>query len=150
MVGNVGYDSRVCVCCRSRDRLCSSHPYSIAGFVPRGSGGRGVLSSGCRPQTWQICRGNGGCLESADVSQPGLHSDGFAAVGWGMSFVFRDGGLQELGGKALALLRLEQAGLPIPAWFAISPSAFTASLTKEQTEALASEQPERLNSALLS
>ncbi len=46
-----------------------------------------------------------------------------------MSFVFRDGGLQELGGKALALLRLEQAGLPVPPWFAIAPSAFTASLT---------------------
>jgi phosphohistidine swiveling domain-containing protein len=67
-----------------------------------------------------------------------------------MSFVFRDGVLQELGGKALALLRLEQAGLPIPPWFTIAPSGFTASLTKEQAEALASEQPERLNSALLS
>lgn len=72
-----------------------------------------------------------------------------------MSFVFRDGGLQELGGKALSLLRLEQAGLPVPPWFAIAPSAFTASLTtarltKERVEALASEQPERLNSALLS
>ncbi len=70
-----------------------------------------------------------------------------------MSFVFRDGGLQELGGKALALLRLEQAGLPVPPWFAIAPSAFTASLTaagltKKGAEALASEQPERLSSAL--
>jgi rifampicin phosphotransferase len=67
-----------------------------------------------------------------------------------MSFVFRDGGLQELGGKALALLRLEQAGLPIPPWFAIAPSAFTASMTKAQTQALASGQPEGVNSALLS
>jgi len=70
-----------------------------------------------------------------------------------MSFVFRDGGLQELGGKALALLRLEQAGLPVPPWFAIAPSAFTASLTaagltNKGAEALASEQPEQLNSAL--
>ena len=72
-----------------------------------------------------------------------------------MSFVFQEGGLQELGGKALALLRLEQAGLPIPPWFVIAPSAFTASLTtvgltEKQAKALACEQPERLNSALLS
>jgi phosphohistidine swiveling domain-containing protein len=67
-----------------------------------------------------------------------------------MSFVLRDGSLQELGGKALALLRLEQAGLPIPSWFVIPPLAFTASLTRTQAEALTSEQPDRLNSALLS
>lgn len=67
-----------------------------------------------------------------------------------MSFVCREGGLHELGGKALALLRLEQAGLPIPPWFAIPPSAFAAGLTREQVEALTSEQPERLNTALLS
>jgi rifampicin phosphotransferase len=72
-----------------------------------------------------------------------------------MSFVFRDGRLQELGGKALALLRLEQVGLPVPPWFAIAPSAFTASLTtagltEKQAATLACEQPERLNSALLS
>ncbi len=66
-----------------------------------------------------------------------------------MSFVFHDGGLQELGGKALALLRLEQAGLPIPPWFAIPPSAFTASLTKAQAQTLASGQLEGMNSALL-
>jgi phosphohistidine swiveling domain-containing protein len=65
-------------------------------------------------------------------------------------FVFRDGGLRELGGKALALLRLEQAGLPIPPWFVVAPSAFTASLTSEQIDALASERPERANPALLS
>jgi len=65
-------------------------------------------------------------------------------------FVFREGGLQELGGKALALLRLEQAGLPIPPWFVVAPSAFTASLTREQEDALASEYPERTKSELLS
>jgi rifampicin phosphotransferase len=76
-------------------------------------------------------------------------------MGQGMSFVFRDGGLQELGGKALALLRLEQASLPVPAWFAIAPSAFTASLTsadltEKQAATLACEQPEGLKSALRS
>src|SRR5271165_82294 len=72
-----------------------------------------------------------------------------------MSYIFRDGGLQELGGKALALLRLEQAGLPVPPWFAVAPSAFAASLaavsmTRKQVEALASSQFEELKSALLS
>jgi rifampicin phosphotransferase len=71
-------------------------------------------------------------------------------VGYGVSFVLREGGVQELGGKALALLRLDLAGLPVPAWFVIAPAAFTASLTKEQTEALASEQVEQMKSALLS
>ena len=65
-------------------------------------------------------------------------------------FVFREGGLQELGGKALALLRLEQAGLPIPAWFVISPPAFKASLTREQVDALSSERFERVKTELLS
>jgi len=65
-------------------------------------------------------------------------------------FVFREGGLQELGGKALALLRLEQAGLPVPPWFVISPSAFTASLTAEQVQALRSEQIEHLKAELRS
>jgi rifampicin phosphotransferase len=65
-------------------------------------------------------------------------------------FVFREGGLQDLGGKALALLRSEQAGLPVPPWFVISPSAFAASLSREQSEMLASKRSERLSSELLS
>jgi rifampicin phosphotransferase len=65
-------------------------------------------------------------------------------------FVFREGGLRELGGKAFALWRLEQAGLPIPPWFVVAPSAFTASLTGEQRDALASEQPEWAKAELLS
>ena len=52
------------------------------------------------------------------------------------NFVFREGGLQELGGKAFALLRLEQAGLPIPPWFAIAPTAFAASLSRDQAGAI--------------
>jgi rifampicin phosphotransferase len=67
-----------------------------------------------------------------------------------VSFIFRQGGLQELGGKALALSRLERAGLPVPAWFAIAPSAFTASLSEEQSEALASGQMQRWQAALMS
>jgi rifampicin phosphotransferase len=52
------------------------------------------------------------------------------------NFVFREGGVRELGGKALALLRLEQAGLPVPPWFAIAPTAFAASLSREQAAAI--------------
>jgi phosphoenolpyruvate synthase/pyruvate phosphate dikinase len=55
---------------------------------------------------------------------------------WMSCFINRDGGLQELGGKALALLRMGDANLPVPAWFVISPLAFTASLTTEHLEAL--------------
>lgn len=65
-------------------------------------------------------------------------------------FVFREGGLQELGGKALSLQRLERAGLPVPPWFVISPEAFKASLSREQLEALTSERPESVKSQLLS
>jgi rifampicin phosphotransferase len=66
------------------------------------------------------------------------------------AFVFREGGLQDLGGKALALLCAERAGLPVPPWFVISPSAFAASLTREQSELLASKHSEGLSSELLS
>lgn len=65
-------------------------------------------------------------------------------------FVLREGGLPELGGKALALLRLEAASLPVPPWFVIAPWAFKMSLTREQVEALASERPERVKSELIS
>jgi pyruvate,water dikinase len=44
--------------------------------------------------------------------------------------------IAQLGGKARALSALRQAGLPIPAWFVVSPKAFWASLSPEQTEAL--------------
>ena len=64
-------------------------------------------------------------------------------------FVNRDGGLQELGGKALALLRMADANLPVPVWFAISPTAFAASLTTEQFEMFASGQLSGSNSNLL-
>ncbi|MEZ4861715.1 MAG: PEP/pyruvate-binding domain-containing protein [Caldilineaceae bacterium] len=42
-----------------------------------------------------------------------------------------------LGGKARALAALANADLPIPAWFALSPEAFTASLSPEQRGRLA-------------
>lgn len=41
-----------------------------------------------------------------------------------------------LGGKARALAALGQADLAIPEWFALSPAAFTASLTPAQRDAL--------------
>jgi rifampicin phosphotransferase len=59
-----------------------------------------------------------------------------------MKFALHDGELIELGGKALSLLQLEQAGLPIPPWFAVPPSAFTASLKGELALAVsAGDQP---------
>jgi len=44
----------------------------------------------------------------------------------------------QLGGKAAALAALRRARLPIPAWLAISPAAFAASLGAEGQAALAS------------
>src|SRR6266542_1061224 len=41
-----------------------------------------------------------------------------------------------LGGKARALASLRQAGLPIPAWFVVTPDAFHKSLSPEQGDAL--------------
>jgi rifampicin phosphotransferase len=67
-----------------------------------------------------------------------------------MRFALHDGELTELGGKALALLRLEQMGLPVPAWFAVPPAAFRASLNQEQSATLASAENAKLDHALQS
>ncbi len=45
---------------------------------------------------------------------------------------------RQLGGKAAALAALRSAHLPIPAWFAVSPAAFEASVSPDQRLALAS------------
>src|SRR5437016_3861133 len=44
----------------------------------------------------------------------------------------KTGSSGELGGKARALAELENAGLPIPAWFVLTPASFYASLTTAQ------------------
>ena len=44
--------------------------------------------------------------------------------------------VQVLGGKAAALAALQDTGVPIPGWFAVTPDAFEASLTPEQRAAL--------------
>ncbi|MCY3666824.1 MAG: PEP-utilizing enzyme [Gemmatimonadetes bacterium] len=56
-----------------------------------------------------------------------------------MTFVlsFSDGvDLSRMGGKAAALSSLADTGLKIPAWFAITPAAFEASLSSAQRRAL--------------
>jgi len=45
-------------------------------------------------------------------------------------------GRTRLGGKGASLAQLGLAGLPVPPWFAISPDAFTASLSADQLAAL--------------
>jgi rifampicin phosphotransferase len=65
-----------------------------------------------------------------------------------MKFALHEGELPELGGKALALLRLEEVGLPIPAWFAVPPSAFAASLGGEPAVAVSSADQRTISSAL--
>lgn len=44
---------------------------------------------------------------------------------------------REYGGKASALAALHTANMPIPAWFVVSPAAFSASLTDAQRRAFA-------------
>jgi len=56
-----------------------------------------------------------------------------------MNFVLRPGdnaALAEIGGKALALADLRDAGLPIPPWFALSPRAFDACRASPETVGL--------------
>jgi pyruvate,water dikinase len=54
-----------------------------------------------------------------------------------------------LGGKARALAALANAELPIPAWFVLSPEAFTASLSPEQRVRLADAQDSETALAVL-
>ena len=58
-----------------------------------------------------------------------------------MNFILRPPTAPErarLGGKAAALAALGEAGLPVPAWFAVTPDAFHASLGAAARRALES------------
>ena len=57
-----------------------------------------------------------------------------------MSCIAHRGSIRDLGGKAFALARLDVAELPIPEWFAVTPSAFARSISAEQQHALSSGQ----------
>ncbi len=65
-----------------------------------------------------------------------------------MSCIARNGSIEQLGGKAHALSRLELAGLAIPAWFAVVPDAFVRSLSPDQRTALSSSCREQLHKTL--
>lgn len=65
-----------------------------------------------------------------------------------MRYTLRGGTLQEIGGKALALLRLDATELPIPEWFAVPPVAFTQSLSGAQHEVLLSGEIEPLHALM--
>lgn len=65
-----------------------------------------------------------------------------------MTCIVRRGTVADMGGKAFALSRLELAGLPIPAWFAISPEAFVRSLSSEQKATLARGDASTLREAI--
>jgi len=62
--------------------------------------------------------------------------------------ICRNGTIQDLGGKAFALSRLDTAELPIPEWFAVTPAAFTQSLTAELQTAIDSQRVDELHRAL--
>ena len=65
-----------------------------------------------------------------------------------MNFIFTSGRVQDLGGKAFALSRLDSVGFLIPEWFAVSPLAFERSLSPEQHAALQSGDECRLDAAI--
>jgi pyruvate,water dikinase len=52
-----------------------------------------------------------------------------------MSCIRTTGTVRELGGKAHALAQLDAAGLPVPEWLVVAPSAFELSLSHTQREA---------------
>jgi len=53
-----------------------------------------------------------------------------------MKFVVTSGTTGELGGKGYALARMTAEGLPVPAWFALSPDAFEQSVSPVQRAAI--------------
>lgn len=65
-----------------------------------------------------------------------------------MNFILTSGRVQDLGGKAFALSRLDSAGFLIPEWFAVSPLAFERSLSPEQRAALQSGDERCLDAAI--
>ena len=65
-----------------------------------------------------------------------------------MNYVVQAGTVDELGGKGCGLLHLQQEGLLVPEWFAVSPKAFEASLNEDQTSALRSGGAHAIHSAL--
>lgn len=55
----------------------------------------------------------------------------------------------QVGGKAATLAALEAAGLPVPAWFAVTPAALEASLLPEQYARLTTSQDASTAAAIL-
>ena len=65
-----------------------------------------------------------------------------------MRYVFQSGACDDLGGKGRGLMQLQEAGLLVPEWFAVSPKAFEASLNEGQRSALHCGDARAIRSAL--
>ena len=65
-----------------------------------------------------------------------------------MKYIFKSGSPDDLGGKGYGLAQLQDEGLPVPEWFAVSPQGFEDSLNEWQRSALLSGDLHEIRSAL--
>jgi pyruvate,water dikinase len=65
-----------------------------------------------------------------------------------VKYIFKSGAPDTLGGKGYGLAQLQEEGLPVPNWFAVSPQGFEDSLNDHQRSALRSGNPHEIRSAL--
>jgi pyruvate,water dikinase len=65
-----------------------------------------------------------------------------------VKYIFKSGPFDDLGGKGYGLAQLQDEGLPVPEWFAVSPQGFEDSLNEWQRSALLSGNLHEIRSAL--
>src|SRR5439155_19454917 len=65
-----------------------------------------------------------------------------------VKYISGSGCTDDLGGKGYGLAQLQDGGLPVPEWFAVSPQGFENSLNEWQRSAVLSEDLHEIRSAL--
>jgi phosphohistidine swiveling domain-containing protein len=65
-----------------------------------------------------------------------------------VKYIFKSGSIEDLGGKGYGLAQLQQEGLSVPEWFAVSPLGFEDSLTELQKSAFKSGNVQDIRSAV--
>src|SRR5215469_18205953 len=87
-------------------------------------------------------------MEPVALPNPRCVADRPSPLEMVMNCVRTSGTVGDLGGKGQALAQLDAAGLPVPEWFAIAPSAFQRSLSPAQCEALLSGDIDRVRAQI--
>jgi len=64
-----------------------------------------------------------------------------------LKYIFKSGSADDLGGKGYGLAQLQEEGLPVPDWFAISPQGFEDSLDDWQRSAFVAGNVHEIRSA---